>query len=201
LSDTAHHEPRTSDSALSMCSRRVRLRPLMKRDSEFVYQLMISQRSGGRVRFGGATPSPEKVAGSLWESVLAQFLIEGCSSGEPLGLVAITSPNFRDGFAYLSALGTDTAQGHGMIAEGAFLAFHYAFMTWPFRKIYMEASEESYTAFYSGLDRFFTEEGRLKQHTFWNGRYMDLAILAVYRQTWERLSREYLDRLCIVLNL
>jgi RimJ/RimL family protein N-acetyltransferase len=179
-----------------MSSRRVRLRPLMEKDSAFVYQLMISERSGGRVRFGGAVPSPEKVAATLWESVLAQFVIDSSGSGEPVGLVAITSPNFRDGFAYLSALGSDTALGHGMVAEGVFLAFNYAFLTWPFRKIYMEASEESYKAFYSGLGRLFTEEGRLKQHTFWNGRYMDLAIFAVYRETWARLSPDLLNRLC-----
>jgi RimJ/RimL family protein N-acetyltransferase len=156
---------------------------------------MVSEHSGGRVRFGGATPSPEKVAASLWESVLAQFLIETRSSSEQLGLVAITSPNFRDGFAYLSALGADQAQGSGLVAEGVLLAFNYAFLTWPFRKIYMEATEESYGAFYSGLGSFFTEEGRLKQHTFWNGRYMDMAIFAVYRETWARLSSEILNRL------
>ncbi len=178
-----------------MCSRRVRLRPLTERDSAFLYQLMVSDRSGGRVRFGGATPSPEKVATSLWESVLAQFLIEGRSSTEQLGLVAITSPNFRDSFAYLSALASDQAQSYGIVAEGVLLAFNYAFLTWPFRKIYMEATEESYQAFYSGLGHFFTEEGRLKQHTFWNGRYMDMAVFAVYRETWAQLSPEILNRL------
>ena len=178
-----------------MCSRRVRLRPLTERDSGFIYQLMVSEHSGGRVRFGGATPSPEKVAASIWESVLAQFVIEGRSTGEQLGLVAITSPNFRDGFAYLSALGSDGSQGSGIVAEGVLLAFNYAFMTWPFRKIYMEATEESYRAFYSALGHFFSEEGRLKQHSFWNGRYMDLAILAVYRETWVRLSPEVMNRL------
>ena len=87
-------------------------------------------------------------------------MIVGADSDKPLGLVAITSPNFRDGFAYLSALGSDRAQGLGMVAEGVMLAFNYAFAAWPFRKIYMEASEQSYVAFWSGLGAFFTEEGR-----------------------------------------
>jgi hypothetical protein len=185
----------SSNADVPMASRHVRLRTLTERDSAFVYQLMVSDRSGGRVRFGGATPSPEKVAASLWDSVLAQFVVEGVDSGLPLGLVAITSPNFRDGFAYLSALGSDRAQGLGMVAEGVILVFNYAFATWPFRKIYMEASEQSYAAFGSGLDRFFTEEGRLKQHTFWNGRYMDVAIFAVYRETWAHLAPRWLPRL------
>jgi RimJ/RimL family protein N-acetyltransferase len=117
------------------------------------------------------------------------------AGGEPLGLVAVTSPNFRDGFAYISALGTPQMQGSGLVAEAALLCFHYAFLVWPFRKIYMEASEESFAAFRSAKDVLFREEGRLRQHSFWNGRYIDLMILAVYREDWERASERYLAQL------
>ncbi len=177
-----------------MSTRRIRLCSLAERHRLFLYELMTSPLSGGRVRFGGATPSPEKVSSSLWESVLAQFIIEGVNSGEPLGLVAITSPNFRDNFAYLSVLGAPEVQGRGLVVEGALLGFHYAFLTWPFRKIYMEATEQSYETIRSGLDMFFSEEGRLREHTFWNGRYVDLVILAVYRETWSHLAPGMLDR-------
>ena len=169
-----------------MSSRRLRLRPIGERDRAFLYDLMTSPEAGGRVRFGGATPSPEKVAASLWDSVLAQFVVEGIASNEPLGLVAVTSANFRDRFAYLSALGAPAAQGSGLIVEAVLLAFHYTFLTWPFRKIYMEATEQSYARFRSGLGSFFQEEGRLREHAFWNGRYWDVLILAAYRETWER---------------
>ena len=172
-----------------LCTRRVRLRPINEQDRRFLYELMTSPESGGRVRFGGATPSPEKVAASLWESVLAQFIVESVGSGLPVGLVAITSPDFRNGFAYVSALGLPETQGSGLIAEAAFLAFHYAFTTWPLRKVYMEATEDSFRAFENGLDDFFREEGRLVDHVFWNGRYVDVVILAVYRETWSRLAQ------------
>ena len=177
-----------------MSTRRIRLRVITGQDRHFLYEIMTSPQSGGRVRFGGATPSPDKIAASLWESVLAQFIIEGFNSQKPLGLVAITSPNFRDGFAYISALGPPETQGRGLIAEGVLLGFHYAFTTWPFRKIYMEATEESYKAFKSGLGRFFIEEGRLKEHAFWNGRFIDVLILAVYRQVWAELAPAMLKR-------
>jgi RimJ/RimL family protein N-acetyltransferase len=178
-----------------MQTQRIRLRHITDRDRPFLYELMTSPQAGGRVRFAGATPSPERIASSLWESVLAQFIIEGADSGEALGLVAITSPNFRDGFAYISALGLPAVQGSGLIVEGVMLGFNYGFMTWPFRKIYMEAAEASYREFKSGLSRFFSEEGRLQQHTFWNGRFMDLIILAVYRETWSELAPRMLNRL------
>jgi RimJ/RimL family protein N-acetyltransferase len=169
-----------------LSSRRLRLRPIRERDRAFLYDLMTSPESGGRVRFGGATPSPEKVASSLWESVLAQFVVEGIASNEQLGLVAVASANFRDRFAYLSALGAPSVQGSGLMAEAVLLAFHYSFLTWPFRKIYMEATEESFHRFRSALGIFFQEEGRLREHCFWNGRYLDVLILAVYRETWEK---------------
>jgi hypothetical protein len=180
-----------------MQTRHVRLRTVGDRDGPFLYELMTSPQGGGRVRFAGATPSPEQVAGSLWDSVLAQFIIEGVETRKPLGLVCITSPNFRDGFAYISAIGAAEMQGSGFVLEGVLLGFNYAFSTWPFRKIYMEATETSYAMFNSGLGRFFVEEGRLREHTFWNGDYVDLLILAVYRSTWaeqaprmKRLFRE-----------
>jgi RimJ/RimL family protein N-acetyltransferase len=178
-----------------MSTGRVHLRTITDRDSFFLYELMTSPQAGGRVRFAGATPSPEKIASSLWESVLAQFIIESVSSQRPLGLVAITSPNFRDGFAYISALGPAETQGSGLVVEGVLLGFNYAFLTWPFRKLYMEATEESYRTFKSGLGRFFTEEGRLREHVFWNGGFMDLLILAVYRETWARYAPVLLNRL------
>ena len=185
----------SNHNSILMSSRRIRLRVITDRDRLFLYELMTSPQAGGRVRFAGATPSPDKIAASLWDSVLAQFVIEGINSQKPLGLVAITSPNFRDGFAYISALGSPETQGRGLIAEGVLLGFHYAFTTWPFRKIYMEATEESYAAFKSGLGRFFVEEGRLREHSFWNGRFIDVLILAVYRQTWSDHAPAMLKRL------
>jgi hypothetical protein len=39
----------------------------------------------------------------------------------------------------------------------------------------------------------FREEGRLREHTFWNGSYRDLVVLAVYREVWERLKPKFLS--------
>lgn len=179
--------PRPAVATPPLASRRLRLRPVREQDRRFLYELMSSPEAGGRVRFGGSTPSPEKVLASLWDSVLAQFVVESAEGGRPVGLVAVTSPDFRNGFAYVSALGTVETQGSGLIAEAALLAFHYAFSTWPFRKLYMEATDDSFRAFAGGLGELFREEARLVDHVFWNGRYVDLVIVAVYRETWSRL--------------
>lgn len=164
------------------------MRPIGEQDRRFVYDLMVAPEAGGRVRFGGATPSPEKVAASLWDSVLAQFVVETRGDGRPLGLVAITSPDFRNGFAYVAALARPETQGSGLVAEAALLMVNYGFQTWPLRKLYMEATEDSLRAFGGGAEGLFREEGRLVDHVFWNGRYVDMVILAVYRETWSGLA-------------
>jgi RimJ/RimL family protein N-acetyltransferase len=196
LSDALSDAPlaRPERPARPLRSHRVRLRTIADGDSAFLYELMSSADAGGRVRFAGATPSPEQIASTLWDNVLAQFIVESVSARGPLGLVAITSPNFRDGWAYLSAVGTPAAQGSGLVAEGVMLAFDHAFRSWPFRKIYMEVSETSYPAFRSGLGRCFVEEGRLREHAFWDGRYTDLFILSVPRSTWVALAPAALGR-------
>lgn len=173
----------------------MRLRPVAEGDRGFLYELMAGPDAGGRVRFGGATPSPEQVAASLWENVLAQFIAEGVDSGAPLGLVAVTTPTFRDGHAYLSAVGTPRAQGSGLVLEAVLLLCNYAFCTWPLRKLYLEATEPSFRGFRSGLDRYFVEEGRLRGHTFWNNSYVDVVISAVYRETWATHREEFLRKL------
>jgi hypothetical protein len=38
----------------------------------------------------------------------------------------------------------------------------------------------------SGVERVFREEGCLRDHEFYQGRYWDLHIAAVYRTDWER---------------
>lgn len=178
-----------------MGTKHIQLHTIADNDGPFLYELMTSPAAGGRIRFAGATPSPEKVASSLWDNVLAQFIVAGAATQRRLGLVSITSPNFRDGYAYMSAVGDPTVQGSGLIAEGVLLGFNYAFQTWPFRKIYMEVSEPSYDAFRSGLGHFFTEEGRLHEHAFWGGRYVDVLVLAVYRTTWAEHGPRLLTRL------
>ncbi len=195
MSDAVTDRPAVRPANPLPGTRRVRLRTLADADSGFLYELMSAPDAGGRVRFAGATPSPDQIVASLWKDVLAQFVVEGVSTGRALGLVALTTPNFRDGWAYLSAVGTPSVQGSGLIAEGVLLGFDYAFRTWPFRKIYMEVSETSYGAFRSGLGRFFTEEGRLREHAFWDGRYGDLFILSVLRATWAEQVPEALARL------
>lgn len=186
---------RRGDAVAPLETRRVRLRIVRDEDLPFLYELLVSPSAGGRARFAGATPSPEQVARSMWDGVLVQFVVEGAGTREPLGLFVVSTPNFRDGYAYVSVVAMDEVHGTGLVAEGALVGANYAFTTWPFRKLYLEVAMPNYPAFRSGLDRFFVEEGRLRRHVFMAGEYHDMLILAVHRERWAELAPVYLPRL------
>jgi hypothetical protein len=70
---------------------------------------------------------------------------------------------------------------------------NYLFVNWDFRKLYAQAPEFNVPQFGSGKDRLLVEEGRLCEHVFFDGRYWDDVIFAVYRSEWERRSKPWLD--------
>lgn len=165
-------------------SRRVRLRALRPSDYEWLYDSAMSTSVGFRWRYRGATPSPEQFVTSLWEGVLAQFVVEGCEKKLPRGLVTIFNANFREGFAHISVLSHPDSVGRGHVLEGLGLLIDYAFRVWGFRKLYAESLEVNLRQFASGLGRYFVEEGRLKDHEAYGGAFWDLVVLAIWREAW-----------------
>jgi hypothetical protein len=76
----------------------------------------------------------------------------------------------------------------GLGAQGLMLLADHLFRNWNFRKIYFEATEFNYAQFASGKGRLFVEEGRLTEHTFYDGRYWDLVVGSMTRDAWTRLK-------------
>jgi RimJ/RimL family protein N-acetyltransferase len=76
--------------------------------------------------------------------------------------------------------------GRGWGVEAGALFITYLFATWSFRKLYAESLAFTWGAVASGVERVFREEGCLRDHEFYQGRYWDLHIAAVYRTDWER---------------
>lgn len=131
------------------------------------------------------TPSPEQWTRAAWAEVLAQFLVVARASQKPIGLVAVYRPNFQDGHAYLSGARFDAGKRSPLMIMGVSLFLKYVFECWDFRKIYMDVPEFNLTPIASGLSRhYFTLEGQLKEHVFFEGRYWDQYTLAAYRDVW-----------------
>lgn len=168
-----------------LSGRHVFLRPVSQIDYEFLFQLAMSEELGHRGRFRGETPSPEDFVRSVWHNALAQFIICAKDSGDATGHVYAYNANTRDGFAYVGISLAPWAVDRGWALEAGGLFINYLFTNWDFRKLYGETVGFSFDSTRSGLGAFFVEEGALKEHYYYDGRYWDVHILALHRSHWE----------------
>lgn len=173
-------------------ARRVRIRPVDPSDIPYLYRLATDGETGDRWRYRGATPDPKAFAAQLYDGVLAQFIVERTVDGRPIGMVCAYNANHRDGFVYLAGVSEASLQGTGLGPEGLLLLADHVFANWSFRKIYFESAAFNYEQFASGADVYFREEARLKDHTFYQGRYWDLVIGSLTREGLQRV-REVRD--------
>jgi len=174
-----------------LSTRRVYLDHIRPPDISLIYDLLVDPDTGPVFRFSGGTPSPQYLQQHLWDDILAQWMVAGLRDHKRRGLVSIASPDFRNGFAYLSALATPECRHTGLVMEAVGLAVDYAFRTWPFRKLYAEVSETRLELFAGCIGRFCVEEGRLKAHHYHDGRFRDMITLATYREHWQELRQRF----------
>jgi RimJ/RimL family protein N-acetyltransferase len=170
--------------------------PLTDADLAFVYGIVVDASTGVGLRYQGATPSFDEFARHAWDAVLAQWVVRAEPSGEPLGLVVIASPDFRNGYAFLSVVGRASVVGSGVMLDGVAAVLEHVFATWPFRQLYLEAADDSYRQFASGLGRFFVEEGCRREQLFAGNRYQDVHLLTITRERWNCEAAPLWRRLC-----
>ncbi len=172
--------------------RHVRLRPVTPRDYELLQALELNTDLAVRWRFRGSTPSPEQWAQTLWRGVIAQYLVLSPRQQRPVGIVLAYNANFQDQYAYIAAARFETQKRSPVLMLGFGLFIHYVFTCWNFRKLYLESSDYNYQQFASGVGRYFEVEARLRDHSFFGGRYWDQLTLAMYRHTWMELGERLL---------
>ncbi len=171
------------------------LRPLNQKDYGYLYQLSLSAKNNARWRYRGATPSPERFVADLWSGVLAQFIIEAPETRKPAGLLVAYNADLANGYIYLGVLIDNEHHRKVWPLEGIGMFVDYLFQNWTFRKIYAETTEFSAAHFASGAKIVFEEEGRFKDHQFFNGRYWDYIHYALTRQRWEDKGRELIEKM------
>jgi len=175
----------------SLVGRRASLRPVFPADYDWLYEISCSPAIGYRWRNRGATPSPEAFVESLWRGVLAQFMIERNDDREAIGNVFAYNADLRNGHASVGVMVNPDVSGRGWGLEGAGLFVDYVFKVWNLRKIYAEAPGFNFEQFRSGAGRLFREEGLLRNHDYYDGRYWDLHILAIDRSDWQTLAAKW----------
>jgi RimJ/RimL family protein N-acetyltransferase len=176
--DPVHNAP--------LVGRHVRLRPILPSDYEYLYELETNEQITWRWRFRGTTPSPEQFAQMLWEGVLVQFIVEHRETRQRIGRVLAYEANDRHGWCHFAIVMDPSLNRMGWTLEALALFLNYLFKTWNFRKLYAETPEYVYDDFASGAGSSFHVEGRLGRHEWFQGRYWDLLLLAMYREDFEQ---------------
>jgi len=173
--------PRGVDAVPALRGKYVALRAVTSADYEFLLRLQTAPENMIRWRYRGTTPSPEMLLQSLWQGVLAQFLVTRIDTDEPIGLVVAYNPEFRHGYASLAAIFEPTYEKAGWTLEATAVLLAYLFESFPFRKVYLEVIEFNYDRLASGAESIFHVEACLREHEFHFGRYWHQYVLAIYR--------------------
>lgn len=160
------------------------LRPINPDDYATLFHMATDPRTIQRWRFRGGTPSYEDFLRHLWDKVLSQFVVVSKASGEILSLVVAYGADHRNGNAYLAVLKNPESTNASSL-EGVLIFLNYLFSTFPLRKLYLEVPEFNLTQFSAGVGTIMQSEGVLKEHDYFEGRYWDLHILAIYRDRIE----------------
>lgn len=172
-----------------------RLRPVSQKDYGYLYDLGLSAQNNARWRYRGTTPSPDRFVADLWSGVLAQFLVESPEPRRQAGLVVAYNTDLANGTVFLAVLIDNAFHRKVWPLEGVMLFVDYLFRNWAIRKVYAEAPEFSASHFSSGAQELFEEEGRFREHQFFQGRYWDYIYYSLTRKRWEEQGRKLLMKL------
>lgn len=119
-----------------------------------------------------------------------QFIAEMAARNKVLGTIYSYNLNLVDGYVFIGGYMPGNTRGFGYGAISCALLISYLFEFFPLHKIYFEAL--GYNKFsLPMLQNFgFIEEGRFKEHHFYDGERHDLIRMAVYR-----------DSVCVIRSL
>jgi len=157
------------------------LRPVHPEYVPFLYDLAIREDVGWRWRFRGAIPDIETFEAGLRQGVLSQFVVVAAPSGMPVGTVGSYQGDLGRGTAHVAAAFVPEQWGSRLPIAAVDLFVRHLFQVWNLRKLYLEVPEFNYAQIASGVGRYFEVEGRLREHSYYDGRYWDEYVLAVYR--------------------
>jgi RimJ/RimL family protein N-acetyltransferase len=173
------HAPR-----IPLSGRRVRLRPVVASDYDFLFFLAADERTAPHWRYRGLPPRFEEFVHDLWQGVLVQFVVEHVDTNERLGLVVAYQGNLRDGHCHIGVL--FRADIRVVPVEGLLLFVNFLFQEFGFEKLYAHVIEYNLGALGSVLGRWMEREGVLVGHEFHAGQRWDVHILSVWRDRFEQ---------------
>ena len=175
--------PRVGGEDSELKGRWFSLVPMLPKHYGVLYEVGTLDPTTFQWRFRGSIPNPEQFREALDSpNVFSKFAVVNNSDLDtPTGLVMAYNQSPKDGFCYIAA---SMARGQGVGAiEGFALFARYVFRYWPFRKLYVEAPEPN-VAQYASIVKLglFKEEGRFRDHYYYDHNYWDFITFALYRE-------------------
>ncbi|MFG3440062.1 N-acetyltransferase [Nonomuraea sp. NPDC047897] len=148
-------------------------------------------------RHGLAGAVSRDVLTELWASspgeVAAQFEVAPRDGGPPAGLSGLHRLDLNGGHVQAGVF-VDPAAGAETGAAAAALTVNYAFSGWSVRKVYLWTVEQAVGEL-SGVSEIVRREATLRQFVHDRGELRDLNIFAVYREAWQSIGQDLLQRL------
>lgn len=118
----------------------------------------------------------------------ATLIIDNARTSESIGFVQLYDINLMDGWAHFMVYIEEPYRKRGHGAEAVMCFLDYAFSYLNIRKIYAEINGYNEAVRTILLRNGFVEEGRLRAHVYWNGRFWDFYNLALYREGWTEIK-------------
>lgn len=113
------------------------------------------------------------------------FLVVNKRQEQPIGFVQAYNLNLAEGWCFfLVYTAGKYRRGHGVEASVGLL--DYLFRNFALRKVYADVYEFNADSMKPLISAGFVEEGRFREHTWFNDRYWDVIRLAMYRSDWYR---------------
>jgi RimJ/RimL family protein N-acetyltransferase len=167
------------------------LRPVLPADYEYLYRLLVGPGLGLRWRLRGVTPTPQDFPAYLGQGVLVQYIAEDRQSRQPVGLVTAYNADFVNGHAFVAMALDPGVQRCGWSMLSLLLFVDHVFGAFNFRKLYFEVPAFNLGQFGTAIGKALEEEGRLRDHEWFDGRYWDRVYLSLTRQRWMSLRGRY----------
>lgn len=147
----------------------------------FVYELAVADPSSFHGLFPFGIPDRDGFAERLGKGVSNCFVVVGRKSGRPLGLAFIYRWSRQHEVAYFQLTLIPSARGSGIGVEAAYLFVAYTFSSFNIRKLYVEAGAWQLAAVRRAIGTLLQEEGCLRDHRSFGGRWHDQVFLSIDR--------------------
>ncbi|MDP3763995.1 MAG: GNAT family protein [bacterium] len=119
-----------------------------------------------------------------------QFIIERKDKNIPVGTIFSFNFSQVDGYIFINVYIDSEQESRGYGVEAIVLFVHYIFTFLPVHKVCFEIfgyNVLSLSTMQNGKRYGFCEEGRFKEHRFFNGSYHDVFRFAIYRDSLDKI--------------